>query len=53
MKLQFDPNPSRQWPHGYWHAVTNDGGWDAIGATPLDATAALVAELERARREGK
>lgn len=51
MKLEFDPKPSPSYPHGYWYAVTRDGGYDASGATPLDALAGLVIELENAMQE--
>lgn len=46
MRLTFDPSPSSRYPHGYWYAATDDGGCDAVGATPLDAVAALVVQLE-------
>lgn len=46
MKLMFDPKPSGGYPHGYWYAVTDDGGYDADGATPLDAVSALAMQLE-------
>jgi hypothetical protein len=46
MKLSFDPNPSDQYPHGYWYACTDNGDHDAVGVTPLNAVTALVEELE-------
>jgi hypothetical protein len=46
MRLGFDPDGSPAYPHGYWFAVTDDGGYDADGATPVDALAALVKVLE-------
>lgn len=50
MELSFDPDPSRgtRFPQGYWYARTSDHGHDAVGATPLDAMAALVEEMEKA-----
>ena len=46
MKLQFDPNPSRRYPHGYWYALTDDGSHDADGVDPLAAVSALVMQME-------
>lgn len=43
--LRFDGNESRKHPNGYWSVRTNDGNWDAVGSTPLDALANLVTEL--------
>lgn len=53
MRLMFDPKPGPQWPHGYWYAITDDSGYDAVGATPLDAAVSLVEELETALNETK
>lgn len=54
MKLTFD-SPSdatiTRFPQGYWHVITDDGGWDAVGATPLDALADLVQQLEEQVRK--
>jgi len=32
----------RKYPHGYWHAVTEDGGYDADGPTVELAMAELL-----------
>lgn len=54
--LTFDPRPTEpgalpEHPNGYWYAATSDGGYDATGATPIDAMAALVVVLDRALRD--
>jgi hypothetical protein len=46
-ELRFDGGYSHNYPHGYWYAATNDGSWDADGATPLDALANLVTLLHK------
>ena len=46
-------DPSTGYPHGYWYASTEDGNFDADGATPLDAAAALVDVLENALTEAR
>jgi hypothetical protein len=48
--LSFDPTPSEHppFPHGYWYAVTSDGGYDATGTTPEMALANLVDVLVKA-----
>lgn len=46
-ELRFDGNESRSYPHGYWYARTNDGNWDAVGSTPLNAISNLVAVLHK------
>lgn len=51
--LTFDPNPSPKYPHGYWYAQSALGDYDADGVTPVDALAALVMELDRARLESR
>lgn len=47
MKLEFDPCSSSEYPHGYWYAVTNGGGYDADGQDPLEAVTRLAIVLER------
>lgn len=55
MKLSFEPAPTvapespTRFPQGYWYAQTDDGRNDGIGATPLDALASLVAQIEKDR----
>lgn len=46
-KLSFhqDDPPSRQYPNGYWHAITNDGGYDGDGDSPINAMADLINAL--------
>lgn len=39
MNFHFDPRESD--PALRWTATTNDGGYDAAGATPLEAACAL------------
>lgn len=36
----------RQWPHGFWYCTLMGGDYDGVGATPLDALAQAVAEME-------
>jgi hypothetical protein len=43
-----DDPPSPQYPEGYWHAVTNDGGYDGVGTSPETALADLVNALAKA-----
>jgi len=47
--LRFDSRPSTSYPHGYWYAQSARGDYDADGATPIDALASLVKELDKAR----
>ena len=35
----------------YWHASTDDGGWDGSGHDPLTAVSNLVAQMERELRD--
>lgn len=51
--LTYDPNYSLKWPHGYWYAVSARGDYDASGATPTDALAGLVIQLDQARLESE
>jgi hypothetical protein len=51
MTLTFDPNPGGRYQHGYWYAATDDGGYDADGATPEAALASLVVVMESALTE--
>lgn len=37
----------RRYPHGYWYAQTDDGGYDAVGPDPLTAVANLASVLEK------
>lgn len=37
----------RKYPDGYWYAVTDDGGYDAVGSTPLNVVSKLVEQLEK------
>lgn len=50
MKLSFDSNSSPKYPNGYWYAITDDGGWDGVGVTPLDALACLIEGIEQQGR---
>lgn len=43
--LTYDPNPSPQYPHGYWYA--NSSGMDASGPTVEATLANLIAEMAR------
>jgi hypothetical protein len=36
---------SPPYPHGYWYAVTKDGGYDGSGPTPEVAMARLIDAL--------
>lgn len=44
MKLSY--HPPKGGSAGYWYAVTDDGGYDGDGPTPMDAVCALVLSLE-------
>lgn len=48
--LQFDPNPSPKYPHGYWAAYSNLG-YDSVGSTPEAALANLIIELSKGYRK--
>lgn len=41
-ELRFDGRNSNTYPHGYWHVLTSDGNYDAVGATVEAALANLV-----------
>lgn len=54
--LTFDPDGTAPgnlpaYPNGYWYAVSSDGGYDADGATPVDALAGLVVVMDKALRD--
>jgi hypothetical protein len=53
VKLSYDPEPSDRYPHGYWYAATDDGGYDADGDSPSSVMAALTGVLEQALAEAK
>lgn len=42
-----------KYPHGYWYATTDDDGYDADGATPLEAVSNLAEVLEEAVGRGE
>lgn len=46
-RIEFDPNPSEQYPHGYWTAYA-EPGYDSAGPTVEIALAGLVIELAKA-----
>lgn len=48
--LQFDPNPTDKYPHGYWSAYSALG-YDGEGPTPEAALANLVIELSKGYRK--
>lgn len=50
-RLTFDSNGTSNYPHGYWHAITNDGRYDAIGPTSEIALANLINVLAEAVTE--
>jgi hypothetical protein len=46
-KLEFDPNPTEKYPHGYWNAYTTLG-FEGDGPTPDIAMANLIIALIKA-----
>ena len=47
--ISFDPNPSPQYPHGYWYAYA-EPGYDAVGPTVEATLMALAIEMSKALR---
>lgn len=48
--ISFDPNPSSQYPHGYWYAYA-EPGYDASGSTVEETLMKLAIEMSKAMRE--
>ena len=53
MKLTFDDAQTTAYPHGYWYASTDKGGYDADGPDPLTAVTRLAQSLEEELGEGE
>lgn len=47
VKLEFDPDPSPQYPHGYWYAYA-EPGYDAVGETVEATLMKLAIEMSEA-----
>lgn len=44
--LEFDPNPSGGYTHGYWLCYA-EPGYDGVGETPIDAMAACITNMSK------